>query len=123
MSDKKHLKFIDSLICVCCANPNPTHHHLLRVHSKYLNAVEGEESFLIPKTGGRGMGKKNPDRFAIPLCPRCHAMLHADGNERHFLSCCNIDYPERFALDLYRLSGKRKEAIQLIRNLRIFKNV
>lgn len=120
MSNTKHLKFIDSLICVCCGSPYPTHHHLLRVHQKYLKPVDGTENFLIPKYNGRGMGKKNPDHFTIPLCPRCHQMLHADGNERYFLQCCNILEPEKFALELFRLSGNRKAAIKLIQEKRLY---
>lgn len=119
MNDRKHLKFIDSLICVCCGRENPTHHHLLRVQAKYYKPKEGEEDFLIPKYNQRGMGKKNPDMFTIPLCPRCHQMLHSDGNERAFLAYCGINDPEKFATSLYNITGNREKAIDLIKWTRL----
>ena len=111
----KHLKFIDSLVCVACGRPRPTHHHLLRVRREYLEPKAGFEEFLVPKYDGRGMAIKNPDCFAIPLCPACHQRLHLCGNERLFLAQCNINDPESFALELFSLSGQRDKALDIIR--------
>ena len=102
---KKHLKFIDSLGCICCGSRYSTHHHLLRVDNKYLRVKDGEELFLIPKKKSKGMGTKSDDRFCIPLCGKCHYELHQSGDERGFLRKYGIYDTERLALFLWENSG------------------
>lgn len=114
-----HLKFIDSLICVCCGAENPTHHHLLRVNRQYCPAIKGTENLAFPKIKSHGVGVKNDDRFALPLCPACHQRLHLSGNEREFLKYLNINYPEKLCLELYKVSGNREKAMDLIRWTRL----
>lgn len=107
---KNHLKFIDSLICLRCGCQNPTHHHLLRVNQIYLPKKAGEEDFLIPKVKSKGMATKNDDRFTLPLCPKCHQMLHLCGNERYFLRCMGVTEPEEVALFFGKTAATLKNA-------------
>lgn len=37
------------------------------------------------------MGRKSGDEWAIPLCPRHHAELHANGDETRYLQQMGID--------------------------------
>ena len=101
----KHLNFIDNLGCICCESRLATHHHLLRVEKEYLTCKDGEESFLIPKVKSKGMGIKNDDRFAIPLCGLHHYELHRIGDDKKFLSKFFNEKPEEIALFLYKNTG------------------
>lgn len=59
--DSKHLAWVRSLPCACCEAPGPSqpHHH----------------------THFRGAGQRAHDRYAMPLCWRCHRDFH-DGAGR-----------------------------------------
>lgn len=116
---KSHLKFIDSLICLRCGCQNPTHHHLLRVRPEYLPKKVGEEDFLIPKIKSKGMGTKSDDRFTLPLCPKCHHMLHICGNERCFLRCIGVSDPEEVALYLWKNTGNLEKCLKELTEIRI----
>jgi hypothetical protein len=35
---------------------------------------------------GSGLGRKNPDWFSIPICPKCHYYLHSSVGEPNFLN-------------------------------------
>lgn len=115
----KHLQYIDSLICVCCGKPNPTHHHLLRVNQRYLTPTRGTGGLAFPKYKTKGMGIKNDDKFTLPLCPKCHQMLHLDGNETAFFRYLGINCPEELALDLYSVSGDIEQGINILRGARL----
>lgn len=43
------------------------------------------------RSGERGMSRKSSDKWALPLDLRCHALLHAAGDEDAFLSRHGID--------------------------------
>jgi len=53
IEDKKYLKFVRSLPCCVCDNPDSVPHHLIGY-------------------GYGGMGTKAPDYLAMPLCLRHH---------------------------------------------------
>lgn len=108
----KHLQFIDSLGCCICGKPS-THHHLLRVD--YKDIPIDCEAFLIPKRRERGMGKKNDDRFCIPLCHYHHMGLHNNGNERDYLARFGVNNPTELALYLWKHSGDYNKGLIKVR--------
>ena len=69
--DLQHLKNIRQLPCVVCGRaPCGEAHHLLRI-------FDG-----MPK----GMGRRNADRWAIPLDRQCHHEAHMAGNDDEWLA-------------------------------------
>ena len=74
---KDHLKRVASLWCAVCGYFESQAHHLLRVPG-----------------GKKGMGAKNDDKWAIPLCHKCHSALHLNGNEVKFLAENGVDGTE-----------------------------
>lgn len=59
---KKHLAWIRSKPCChCSTNLDVVAHHLISCGL------------------GGSMGSKNPDSLTIPLCVKCHAIVHASG--------------------------------------------
>lgn len=112
---KRYLDFIDSLGCCICGKP-ATHHHLLRVEDKYLPV--DNEVFLIPKKYGRGMGKKNDDRFCIPLCHYHHTSLHNNGNERKYLKNNGIEEPVELALSLYNCKENYDDGKKILKKFK-----
>jgi len=61
-NDPKHLEMIRKLPCAVFGTTGEIHaHHLMRVDPN-----------------SRGVGKKNDDKWAIPLSPRAHNMVHLD---------------------------------------------
>lgn len=84
MNDPAHLRNIRQLYCVICGKIGPEAHHLLRVPG-------------LPK----GMGRKNGDQWAIPLCSRHHNgqrdSAHGRGDDVAWLASKGID-----ALDVAR---------------------
>ena len=122
--NQKHLKFIDTLpCCVCGRRFGITHHHLLRVAPSYLPIAEGEVDFLIPKVKSKGLGTKSDDRFTLPVCPRCHAVAHAAGNDKAFFVKNGIGCPEEFCLFLWENSGSEEKAGDLIKWILRGKNI
>lgn len=111
----KHLKFIDSLGCLICGR-RATHHHLLRVDRSIIPI--DCEYFLIPKRYERGMGKKNDDRFCIPLCQYHHDGLHNNGNEIIYLHHFGYDNADKLALYLWEHSGDYEDCIKKIKGSR-----
>lgn len=79
----------------------------------------GEEDFLIPKIKSKGMGTKSDDRFTLPLCPKCHQMLHICGNERYFLRCIGVSEPEEVALYLWKNTGNLEKCLKELTEIRI----
>jgi len=70
---RAYLMHVASLPCLVCRTSPCQAHHLI---------------------GGRhGMGMKAGDDMTVPLCPICHASLHADGNETRWLAERGIDGP------------------------------
>ena len=114
---QKHLKFIDSLPCCVCGGAfgTSTHHHLLRVDRKFLPATPETEGLMFPKIKSKGMGTKSDDRFALPLCTKCHAEAHRLGNDKEYLKRHGIEEPEKFALALWEKSGQYDEAMDLMK--------
>ena len=55
-----YLRHVRETPCLSCGSPYPSAHHLQRV-------------------GGKGMGIKTGDEWAVPLCHRCHMDLHTGG--------------------------------------------
>jgi len=61
-NDPKHLEMLRKLPCAVFGTTGKIHaHHLMRVDP-----------------ASRGMGKKNDDKWAIPLSPHAHNMVHLD---------------------------------------------
>jgi hypothetical protein len=73
-----HLAMVRQLECINCPRgfSAPVQaHHLLRT---------GDHT-------QRGTGRKPADKFAIPLCLRCHNAVHAHGNDEVYLAGLGID--------------------------------
>ncbi len=62
---RAHLAVIRSLPCVVCGGPGGDPHHLLRVNDG------------APK----GVGRRNEDRWAVPVDRKCHDAAHAAGDD------------------------------------------
>jgi len=67
--DDAHLRLIRRLPCAATGWMNTEAHHL----------VEGMSA------EGRGMGRKAPDRWTIPLSPMVHAEIHRSGTPETYL--------------------------------------
>ena len=83
----KHLDYIRSLPCAVCKDDTATEAAHLRVGS-----IEHGK----PHTG---MQEKSSDRWALPLCGRCHRDQHAHGDELAWWLSKGID-PFRLAQTL-----------------------
>ena len=90
--DKNHLKFIRSLPCCVCRNPETVAAHI-RV------GTDG------------GMGLKPSDCYTVPLCHSCHTRQHRIG-ERTFWR--DVDMAKEFALSLHKITGEYEKAIRLV---------
>ena len=65
MSDA-HLKMIRQLPCTRCGSPAPSDPHHLKSELSHE----------------RGMGRRAPDRYTVPLCRGCHDDLERSGTRR-----------------------------------------
>ena len=61
--DLRYLSWLKTLPCVCCGKPADDPHHLMRVR-------DGQP---------RGTGRRNEDRYALPMCRMHHDDMHAPG--------------------------------------------
>ena len=69
---KDYLSFIRDLPCViCCASP------IMGIDAAHLSKAKPEYGHF-----GRGKGQKVSDRWALPLCRKCHLWQHDVGEER-----------------------------------------
>ena len=93
--DKAHMTFLKTLDCCICGRSSGPPHHLLR----------GSD-----KCAGRTAG----DNFALPMCPKHHHALHADGNEVRYLAIYGIDGPVR-AKALYEAYPDREQGLRVVR--------
>jgi len=84
----QHLAFIRLLPCVACGKAAPS-----------------EAAHVRTGTDG-SVGRKPGDRYAVPLCPTCHAKQHRVG-ELTFWSALRID-PVNVALRLWTMSADVK---------------
>ena len=85
---RTHIVWLKSLPCVVCGLRADDPHHL-------LGNLDG-----LPK----GMGRKNEDRWAIPVCRRHHAAAHAAGNDEAWFTEQGVD-ARAMAASLWRNSG------------------
>ncbi len=96
--DKTHLHNIALLPCMVCGRGPVQVHHLLRVPG-----------------GKRGMGSRNEDRWAVPLCVNHHRELHADGNEVRWFTGMNIVAQVEIAEKLWAARERFGEMLDIIR--------
>ena len=101
-----HLALIRRLPCCVCGHFGATKaHHLLRVTGK-----------------SRGMGMKNADKWAIPLCndpPNgCHRRLHACGNEEAWLTAVGHIDGRALAAALWKRTGDYEAMLRIIERAR-----
>ena len=83
--DKNHLARIRRYPCLICQNTQGIEaHHLLRVPDEQ-----------------RGMGLKTGDNWAVPLCNRCHQIVHAAGNEAKAFGEAEAERLQEMALILW----------------------
>ena len=64
LKNERYLNNIRKLTCIRCGAKGGEAHHIKR---------------------GSGLGRKNPDWFTIPVCPKCHNYLHSMAGEVRFL--------------------------------------
>lgn len=81
---KKHIQRLKSLACMICSFSPVDAHHLLRA-------------------GGKGMGQKAGDNWAVPLCRLHHLELHQLGGEVEFFERRGMPYEgvKRYATELW----------------------
>ena len=85
--DNKHLDYIRSLPCAVCRDNTSTEAAHIRVGS------------IAHGKANTGMQEKSSDRWAVPLCGRCHREQHAFGSELKWWASKGID-PFMLALAL-----------------------
>lgn len=73
---RAHLDMVKLLPCLVCGRPADDPHHL-------LHADHGPN--------GRGMGRKQADRWAIPVDREHHEEAHAAGDDEAYFSAKGID--------------------------------
>lgn len=103
--DDKHLQFIRGLPCVVCGNNIETQAAHVR--------------FTCPAAGKRHVGgqEKPDDKWALPLCGRCHDEQHG-GKEAAFWEGRNIN-PIFVCLALFAASGDHELGEQIVSNARV----
>ena len=102
VQDHEHLKFIRSLRCCICGNPDPDPAHI-----RSSNPIYGKR-----ETGG---AEKASDKWTVPLCRVHHDEQHAAGNELTWWASKGID-PFGLALALHSASGDEEIADGIIRS-------
>lgn len=95
-----HLDFIRSLPCLKCGAPAPS-----------------EAAHIRIGTDG-GTGLKPSDKFAAPLCHRCHIAEQHQRGERSFWGELGID-PLDVAARLYAVSGAYEQGLRTILRARL----
>jgi hypothetical protein len=104
-TNRRHLDFIKSLPCVCCAASG----HAVRaqdpMHIRTASRLHGKEE--------TGAGRKSDDRWTLPGCRRHHDQQHGM-NEANFWKMYRID-PFLLALVLWGLTGDEYAAIEVIK--------
>jgi hypothetical protein len=100
--DEAHLEFIRQLPCVICFNDIETQ----AAHLRSENLRYGKRH--------TGMAEKPSDRWALPLCGRCHTAQHKS-NEKNFWLNSGID-PWVLAMSLYGCTGDIEMAHTVIEN-------
>lgn len=101
--DPDHLAFVRTLECVICGDDTTVE----AAHVNYRDPSVGKN--------GRGIGSKDHDKFALPLCGRCHRAQHDHGDEREWWSPRD---PVKLALAIYSVKGNYEEASRIIRAAR-----
>lgn len=104
LEDRARLALIRQLIClVCHAKP------VEAAHIRYADAAYGK-----PETGA---GRKPDDRWAVPLCRRCHnwgkESQHANG-ERKWWKAIGID-PLKIAQEIDEVRGDLEAGERIIK--------
>lgn len=84
-----YLRHVRETPCLSCRSPYPSAHHLQRV-------------------GEKGMGLKSTDKWAVPLCHKCHMELHTGGlPEDVWWALKGVD-AKSWATNTYAVWKKRK---------------
>lgn len=94
---RQHLTWIKTLPCCVCLGRTRDPHHL-------LENVDG-----LPK----GVGRKNADKWAIPVCRLDHDQAHAAGNDEVYFRKRDID-ARSLAQALWRVSGDTEAGLRLV---------
>lgn len=94
---RAHLAWLKTLSCVICGIRADDPHHL-------LGNLDG-----LPK----GMGRKNEDRWAVPVCRRHHDAAHAAGDDEAWFTGQGID-ARALAAGLWRVTGDGDAGDRLI---------
>ena len=89
VKDAKHLDFIRSLPCAVCKDNTST------------EAAHIRTAALGYGKNHTGMAEKPSDKWAVPLCGRCHREQHAFGDELKWWASKGID-PFVLAMTLRR---------------------
>lgn len=92
---RKHRFFIASLPCVITGA-----HDVQAAHLRFQN--------------GGGMGLKPSDEYCLPLSCLEHALQHKMGEVKYWEQYGGIERAKKLAKDLYRVSGDREAAMELI---------
>ncbi len=75
--DKPYLAWVRRQFCAWCSIMGPCQAH----HSTAPGLIDG----VTRRVNSRGKGKKSADRFAFPLCHKCHDRFHsASGDFREW---------------------------------------
>lgn len=83
----RYLDFIRSLPCAVCKDDTSTE----AAHIRTASLAHGKNH--------TGMAEKSSDKWAVPLCGKCHREQHAFGNELKWWASKGID-PFMLALNL-----------------------
>lgn len=79
VKDDAFLRFVRTLPCTTCGKAGPN-------HAAHIRMSSAEHGVINP-----GVGAKPSDRYAVPLCPKCHLYTqHAQG-ERQFWEGHGLD--------------------------------
>lgn len=102
VKDKPYLDWLHDLPCIVTGR---------------LGVEAAHVSFAVPALGklGRGLGRKESDRWAVPLCPEEHRNQHAIG-EREYWDLHGID-PCVVALALFGAYPNTGLALVIIKNI------
>lgn len=103
---RAHLDFVHSLrICIACGRRGEVH----AAHVRLNSAEHGTFNT---------MSRKPDDKFALPLCERCHLVdQHATEGEPAFWARLGID-PLDAALRLFAVTGNIEQGLRTIERAR-----
>ena len=90
MKDPSYLRKVRLLPCAACLSDTSDQHR---------------DPHHLMRGVNRGLSKKGPDNRVIPLCRKCHNLVHESGAELIFLANHHIENPVELSKTLFDVAA------------------